>query len=110
MDTSQYPKRDNSLRNNFPSIVSKSIDVPQQLFYCHKMDEKWYRGRSEDDEIVVHLLATDEGEKNKIVYQINSNSFLSNFNLEINKIQLLVDGKVTIKSNSQPVVKILTGI
>ena len=109
MDTSQYPKRDNSLRNNFPSIVSKSIDVPQQLFYCHKMDEKWYRGRSEDDEIVVHLLATYEAEKNKILNKINSKSFLCNFNSEINKIQILAEGKVTLRS-CEPVVQILTGI
>ena len=109
LDTSQYPEEDDSLEDNLPTINSKTFDVPQQSVSCHKVDEDWHEGRSEDDKIVVHLLATDEGEKNKLLDLIHSTSFLSNMNSEISKIKELADGEVTLKS-CEPAVKILTGI
>ena len=115
-DTSHYGKEyseGQSLERELPSIVARAIDIPKQFIACHKMDGTWRFGRSENDEILVRLLKVyDEEEKdemNKICDVINLSSFLTNINSEIGKIEILADGKVTMKSNSEPLVKVLTG-
>ena len=86
------------------------------------MDGDWWHGRSKDDEIVVRLIAKDEEEKDNTLALINSTTFISNMNSEINKIEefsvgkstfwksILFEGQVTAKSISEPVAKVLTGI
>ena len=112
MDTSHYPKVEYnySLGDHFLTIVSKTFDTPKQFVSFDKPDNEWEYYRSEDDQIVVHLLAKDEETRNKILDLIHSTSFVSNMNVEVNKIEELAEGKVALKSNSEPVVNILTGI
>ena len=113
LDTNHYEERDYTLGIELPSIVARALDVPEQFVACQKMDDDWYFGRSEDDEILVRLLKVyDEEEKdemNKMCEVINSASFVTNMNSEIGKIEKLADGKVTVKSNNGPLVKVLTG-
>ena len=113
LDTNHYEERDFTLGIELPSIVARALDVPEQFVACQKMDDDWYFGRSEDDEILVRLLKVyDEGENdemNKMCDFINSSSFLTKVNSEINKIEKLADGKVTMKSNSEPTLTLQTG-
>ena len=99
--------------DKLPSIVAKAIDVPEHFVACHKMDKDWWDGRSDDDEILVRLLKVfdeeDKDEMNKMCDFINSSSFLTKVNSEINKIEKLADGKVTMKSNSEPTLTLQTG-
>lgn len=110
-DTSHY-KKDWTLQKQLPSIVARALDVPEHFVVCHKMDGYWYSGRSEEDEILVRLLKMyDEEEKDEMIKMcdvINSESFLTNINSEIGKIQKLADEKVTL-SKAEPLVKFLTG-
>ena len=112
LDTSFYDKDDFSsflrewtLPRHWLTIVSKSLSVPQQIVALHD-DGK-------NDEIIVHLLATNEMEQKRIIELINSASFLVNMNIEISKIEALTiegyNAKFTIKSHSEPVVHFLTG-
>ena len=115
LDTCHYEKRDLTLKYQLTSIVARVLDVPEQFVACNKGDDfiDWYSSRSEDDEILVRLLKVyDEEEKdemNKICDVINLPSFLTNINSEMGKIEKLADGKVKIKCNSKPLIKVLTG-
>ena len=113
LDTSHYEEGDATLGDELPSIVARALDVPEQFVACHKMEGYWDSDRSEDDEILVRLLKVyDEEEKdemNKICDVINLPSFLTNINSEIGKIEILADGKVKMKCNSEPLIKVLTG-
>ena len=113
LDTSFYADdtpcflREYKLPENWLTIVSKSLHVPQQIVALH--DD----GKS--DEITVHLLATDEIEQKRMIELINSTSFLINMNKEISQIETITGFpeeklKFTIKSHSEPVAHFLTGI
>ena len=110
LDTSFYANdtscflRKYKLPENWLTIVSKSLNVPQQIVALH--DD----GKS--DEITVHLLATDEIEQKRMIELINSTSFLINMNKQISQIEAYPEVKLefTIKSHSEPVVHFLTGI
>lgn len=112
-DTSHYKGFDYNLQKQLPAIVARVLDVPEQFVACHKMNGGWGLGRSEDDEILVRLLKVfDEEEKeemNKMCEVINSSTFLTNVNSEIDKIQKLADAKITMKSTSEPTLKLQTG-
>ena len=109
MDTSRYRQYDFSLRDNLPKIVSTTLDVPKHFVSCYKVDKDWRASRSKADEIVVRLLATDKEDQIRILDLINSPSFLTNMNSEINKIRTLAEGKVTLKSYEAGV-KTIAGI
>ena len=113
LDTSHYQEGDYTLSAELPSIVARVLDIPEKFVTCHKMDDIWWLVRSENDDILVRLLNVYDEEQmdemNKMCDVINSSSFVTNINSEIGKIEILADGKVTMKSNSEPLVKVLTG-
>ena len=115
LDTSYYPldydenfyrecqKAYNVAINKMPSFVARALDVPEPFVSCNRINRHW-------SQIMVCLLKVyDEEEKEKMCDKINSASFLAYLNSEIGKIKELADGKVTMISNSEPVLQLQTG-
>ena len=110
LDTSHYDKDGRTLNDRLPPIVARELAVPENFIICRKAGIDWWSGRSEDDKILVRLLKVfEQEEKDKICDVINSSKFVTNINLGIGKYKDLADGKVTMKINSEPLVKVLTG-
>ena len=90
------------------AIVAKAFDVPEQFVACQKLDYEWMDEKG--GEILVRLLKVyDEEEKDKICDVINSTSLLANINSGIGEIEGLADEKIAMKSNIEPLIKVLTG-
>ena len=112
MDTSGYPRLEWKDRFQFKAQVESAIGkifpyISQSFISCSKYD--WEYKRSEEHDIMVHLLAIDEECRDKILIDWNSDSFLANMNFEMSKIKELADGKVEVKNIGEPVTYALTG-
>ena len=132
IDTSHYPvigsehhsetdwNEEFSLKTNLEMALSKTLKLddtssllrPYNWINCSKqqLGNYWKVHRSKSDRINVRLFADDEEFQFNVLNEINSSTFLVKMNSEIIKIKALAEGKVTLKSNTMPVAKFLTGI
>ena len=130
IDTSHYPvigsehnsetdwNEEFSLKTNLEMALSNTLKLddtsslrPCNWINCSKqqLGNYWKVHRSKSDRINVRLIADNEECQLNVLNEINSSSFLAKMNSEIIQIKALAEGKVTLKSNTMPMAKFLTG-
>ena len=96
-----------SLEDEPLSIITRALDIPEQLVNCAKWSHRGPYGRERTELIVSSFTVFDEEEKERMCDVVNSNSFSTNAIKGFCKIENLAEGKVTMEVT--PLFKVLTG-